>query len=1014
MKKRVMLILSCLFVCMGLIVAQTTRTTGTVLDSNGEPVISASVVVKGTTIGTVTDLDGKFSIGVPEGNNTLVFTLMGMVSVETKASQDMRIVMENDDRMLDEVVVVAYGTTSRKNVISSSTKVSDKELGRLSVASVDMALQGAAPGVVISANSGAPGAGNTVRLRGATSVSGSNNPLYIVDGTPIFTGSTVSNIYGGQGTNALTNLSVSDIESVTVLKDASATAIYGARASNGVILITTKRGAIGKPKIELNMSYGSQNPIKFYEMMNLGEYLKYADLALANSPQYGVGGSGWTSYMSHNLGYATSRTEDPNSPQMQEIYNMTSTPYADEIKNKNAVLKQVDLSVSGGNDNTKYYVGGSFIDQEGVVKGQNYRRSSMRLNIDQKLYQWLSFAAGFSVADENIERSRGDNNIYAPTTTSALEIPGRPLYNEDGTFNKDFSFSNPLENAIGSIVTNKSQRYLGNMGFTATIPQIEGLKLNAKASLDRMNVAERIYDPKSTKIGAGDNGYALYANNYYNRYVYTLTANYSRTFFDKLNVSALAGFEHLTSTNTMSNIESVNFPSNKLTWPVSGATPQTAEVWQTGNKLASYFSRISSALDDKYLAEFSIRADASSKFGKNNRVGYFPSVSLGWKLHNESWFNLEKINELKLKASYGLTGNESGIGNFASRSLAGVTNYGENPGLSITQLGDDNLSWEKTYQFNVGIDLGLLNDRLRFSYEYFNKLTKDMLLATPLPGSTGFMSRISNIGKMENRGHEVSLHGVIIDNSELKWDASFSIATLANKVKMLYADLDGKITPIDAGFVSRVDVGQAIGAFYLYKFTGLDKNGDATYDMGKDGILNDDDKYYAGKPLPDYTGSFTSSLSYKGFDLSIFFQFSQGYEVYNNSKSFAGAAGAYNFNKFKDQLGYWTPDNKNTDIPRPMYGHTQGMNNLDSDRLLEDGSYVRLKNVTFGYNIPQHLTKNMKVRLYFTADNIHTWTDYTGLDPEVNFSGNTVITQGTDFFTQGLNRTYKFGVNIVF
>ena len=1002
-----MLILSCLFLSIGFIVAQTKSISGTVIDGTGEPVIGASVVVKGTTIGVSTDVEGKFTINMPTDKNTLVFSLIGMTAVERTATNGMQVVMNEDAKDLDEIIITAYGTSSKKNVISSISKVSSDDLGRLTVASVDMALQGAAPGIMVSANSGAPGNGNTVRLRGVTSISGSNSPLYVVDGVPIFTGNTVSDIYGGQGSNALTNLSTTDIESVEVLKDASATSIYGARASNGVILITTKRGKSGKAKVEFNVAYGFQKPIEFYETMNLGEYLKFADTAYENTY-----GSGYSSYRSWALGYASDINLPANSTEMQNIYAKKTKSYADYIKNNNAPIKETNIGVSGGTDKTQYYLGGSYFDQEGTVKGQNYKRSSIRLNLDQEAFSWLKLSAGLTISDEAVNRTNGDNNIYAPTTTSVLELPGYEIYNPNGSFNLDgFSFTNPLQAAMGVLREQKTQRYLGNIGFRAT--PFEGLTINGKASTDRLYVKERTYESSET-VQSWGKGTAFYSQTDLNRTLYTLTANYSKDFLEKLNVNTLVGYEYQRSKTIYSDIEKTGFPSTSLTWPQSGATPTIADAYLTENILASYFGRISGSYDDKYLAEFSLRADASSKFGKNNRVGYFPAVSIGWKMHNESWFNIEKINELKIKAGYGITGNETGIGNYSSRTLAELASYGNYPGIAVTQLGDPDLSWEKTAQLSAGFDLGLFNDRLTFSYEYFNKKTTDLLLSSPLPYSTGFRSVMKNVGEMENYGHEISINGKIIDNSTLKWDATFSISTLKNEVTKLYAGSDGKYTPIDYGFITRVDVNQSLGSYYVYKSLGLDSNGDVIYDTGEDGKLGDEDRYYAGKPLPDYTGAFSTSLEYKGFDLSVLFQFSQGYEIYNMSKTYAGSSSSIGFNKFRDQLNYWTPTNTNTNLPRPTVGAQQGHNNLDSDRFVEDGSYVRFKNLTFGYTLPKNITKMFKVRMYFSADNLVTWTDYTGLDPEVSALGNKSVELGNDFFTQGLNRTYKFGINVSF
>lgn len=1007
MKKTILL---ALFVLMGvgLLNAQT-KVTGKVTSADdGQPLPYVTIVVKGTSALATSGVDGKYSITIPEGHDVLTFSFSGMQTEDVKVGgrSIVDMALTSDATVLDDAVIVAYGSTSKKNIISSVSKVSSDELKQLSVASVDMALQGSAPGLVVTQNAGSPGAGNTVRVRGFTSISGSNDPLYVVDGIPIVTGSFVSDSYGGQGGNTLTNLSPNDIESIQVLKDASATAIYGARASNGVILITTKRGKSGKAKVEINTSYAWQNPIKFYDVMDLGEYLKFGDLAYANTNAAAYG----TSRRSFALGYASSPNLDPNSDEMRGIYARTADKYADAIKNKNAPLWQTDISVSGGNESTKYYIGGGIYGQDGVVKGQGYSRRNARVNLDQKAFDWLRLEAGFAISDETVDRRNGDNNIYAPTTTSVLERPGIDLFNADGTYNiKDFSFANPLQQATDPIAETKTERYLGNVGFTANI--IDGLKFASKLSTDRIYLNERRYDPANTKPGSTSEGDADFRRRSFDRILSTTTLNYSNT-FGKLYMNALAGFEYQRTVEVYARANSTGFPSTKLSWPSSGANPIVARGYQEENRLASYFGRVSFNLDDKYLLEGSIRADGSSKFGKNNRIGYFPAISAGWKVQNETWFNIDAINEFKLKVGYGLTGNEGTV-NYPWRTLATVSNYGSASGMAVTQLGDPDLSWESTAQFSAGIDLGFLKDRITFSYEYFNKKTTDLLLRAPLPVSTGFQLIDSNVGDMVNYGHEVTLYGKIIDR-QLKWDATFSIATLKNEVTKLYRGPDGVSRPIDAGFASRVAEGQSLGTFYVYKTLGLDANGDVIYDKGADGVLTDDDKYFAGKAIPDYTGSFRTSLSYKGFDLAVFFQFAQGYEIFNNSLAYAGASGSLGFNKFTNQLNYWTAQNTNTNIPRPGYGAIQTNNNRNSDRFVEDGSYVRLKNITIGYNIPETLTKIMKVRVYFGIDNLYTWTDYTGQDPEVSAFGNVNSSMGTDFFTQGANKTVKVGLNITF
>jgi len=642
----------------------------------------------------------------------------------------------------------------------------------------------------------------------------------------------------------------------------------------------------------------------------------------------------------------------------------------------------------------------------------HFRFTNSDTNVILFYIDWLKVFANVAISNEEVNRVNGDNNIFAPTTTAVLEAPGYDVYNEDGSFSRaGFRFSNPVQMAHEVDGNSKNFRIIGGAGFKADI--IEGLSFNSSLNIDRIDFRERRYLPSTTSSGESTNGNAWIEADTYQRWLTSSNLSYLKDFGD-LNVNAVLAVEYQELTSTFTYTSANQFPSPKYRWPDSGAEAAGYGGSQTENRLFSTVGRVGFIYADKYIVDASLRADASSKFGAENRTGYFPAVSVGWKLHNESFLAIDAISELKLKAGYGVTGNESGIGNFDSRSQATSKPYGGNPGIHVNSLGDANLSWESTSQINAGLDLGLFNDRIHLEYQYFLKKTKDLLLDTPLPPSTGFTSYTSNVGEMENSGHEIGL-SVRILTGELQWTSTFNIGTLKNEVTKLYAGPDGQYQPIEYGFASRVEVGQPLGAFFVFQTDGLDEFGDVVYvDNDGDGVLTDNDKYFAGKPLPDYSGNWLNTLSYKGIDFSINFQFTQGFEIYNNSLAFAGGSGSYSFNKFADQLNYWTPENTNTDIPRPMYGAQQAANNRDSDRFVEDGSYIRLKNITLGYTLPESLTKKVNVRVFVGADNLLTWTDYSGLDPEVNAFGAANVATGTDFFTQGLNKTYKFGLSITF
>jgi TonB-linked SusC/RagA family outer membrane protein len=524
--------------------------------------------------------------------------------------------------------------------------------------------------------------------------------------------------------------------------------------------------------------------------------------------------------------------------------------------------------------------------------------------------------------------------------------------------------------------------------------------------------------PSTTSWGSTYNGKGFLTSDVYTKWLTTNQLNYV-TDIGALNVNATAVLEYQDYARTFNHAEADNYPTPDLRWPYSGAELSNIygnPGYRTENKLFSVVSRVALSYDDRYLLEGAFRSDASSKFGSENRTGYFPSFALGWKVHNESFFNVDAISELKINGSYGVTGNESGIGDFTSLTIATSKAYGDFSGIHVDRLGDSKLSWEETSQLNGGATLGLFNDRVLFEYQYYEKETTNLLLSKPLPASTGFTSILSNVGEMKNRGHEFSVRANIL-NGEFKWTSTFNHSFLKNKITRLYQE-----QPIDRGFTSRVAIGHALGSFYVFEAydkdgngTILDENGDVEYrDRNGDGVLTDDDKYFAGKPLPDHSGNFHNQFSYKGLSLSANFNYKQGREIYNNTLAFAGVSGSPVFGKLASQTNYWTEDNQDTNLPRPAYGAAQSNNNRDSDRFIEDGSYIRFQNITLSYTLPESLLQDVRIRIYAGADNIYTWTDYSGLDPELNVFGTDDVATGTDFLTQGLNRTYKIGLNVTF
>lgn len=1013
-----------LVLCMSFSYGQEKTISGNVTDQTGLPLPGVTIVVVGTSNGTQTDFDGNYSISASTGQ-VLRFSYIGQKTVERTigSMNTINVQMQEDAQALEEVVVVGFGEQTKKSLTTSVAKVDAETVKNIVTPTISGALQGAANGLQVNQNSGAPGTAFSVRVRGASSINGSNEPLYVVDGVPILSGSVGANAFGGQDNDILANLNFNDIESIQVLKDASSAAIYGARGANGVVLITTKRGKAGKVTVEVNSQVGFQKEIKRYEVFTAGQYYQFGDIAFEDA----FGAPGLLSTGAISAGFPNI-LEQQGFDTLEELYASDwGDNYVDAIyRGSPAVVKTMDVTVSGGTEKARFYANFSDFNQEGVIKNQGFDRRSLTFNANFKASDKLDLDAAVTVSQSDNSRINGDNNIYGALTTSVLEIPGNNLFNEDGTYNTSpFTFSNPLQNAVVDKSDTRTFRMISNLGLRYKITP--KLNVYSKASLERLDFKELVFTPATTRRGAASGGDSTKEINLINRWNVTNTLNYSET-FGNWDVSGLLGFS-FEGTNTDDIVTQTQSIPAGFELPGAGAVPITATNEIRENKIFSYFSRLGLSYKEKIFLEGTMRADASSVFGQGNAIGYFPAASAAYLISEEDWFRNKTLTTFKLRASWGKTGNQSGIGNFGSRFLAGVTNYGPRPGTAITQLGAPDLSWETTTQYDLGADITLFN-KVDISYDYYNKETSDVLLSRPLRNSSGFTTVNANVGDISNKGHEISINARIFEG-EFSWTSQFQAAYLKNEVTSLQTDAAGEFIPIDQGFANRIAVGQQLGAFFGLQADGLWQEGetipetlvargveagDVKYvDQDGNGDINANDRVFIGNPLPKWTGNFRNTFRYKGFDLSANFQFEEDKDIFNNSLAFGGATGSWSFNKFANQANYWTPENTNTDIPRPRFGGVQSYNNQDSSRFIEDASYVRLKEIVLGYTFsPEVLGNGISLRVYVGGDNLVTWTDYSGLDPEVNTFGNTNASRGTDFFTQGLNRTYKFGVNFKF
>ncbi|MDO6674856.1 TonB-dependent receptor [Tenacibaculum sp. 1_MG-2023] len=996
--------------------AQERTISGTISDETG-PLPGVTILKKGTTQGTETDFDGNYAIQAKTGD-VLVFSFVGMKTAERTvgSSSNLSLVLQSDN-VLDEVIVVGYGQVSQRDLTTNISSVKAESVQAISTSSIAGALQGTASGVQISQLSGAPGGEVRVRVRGASSINGSNNPLYVIDGIPMFSEATASDSFGGQRNSAVTNLNPDDIESIEILKDAASAAIYGNRGSNGVILITTKKGKAGKARFNISTTVGIQNPIKKYEVMNYGQWLRLGDAFYENS---GFPSGTWSNNQNpgNNLSGADQAT-------LQAYYDANSNRgdnYLDEIYVDNALVKNINANVSGGNEDTKYYFGIASFTQDGNLLTQDYERQNVRLNLTQKLSDSFKLTTGISLTDETTRIIQGDNNIFGILSTAMLERPGRDIYNEDGSFNSytNFSFSNPVQNAIENFDQGKTFRILGNANLEYKVN--DELRFNTTFGFDQLNFRQRSYYPSTTSLGA-PNGSADQRERTDRKFTALAAGNYNKS-FDNWRLRVFLGAEYEQNKLNFIRAAGNGFISPSLTWLASAANPSTATALFSDSRRVSFISRVGATIYEDLILEGSLRYDGSSRFNEDQRWGLFPAASLGYIISNNDWFKNNFVSYFKVRGSWGITGNVSAVGRYDSQPSVQTGNYGS-VGSSYLANANPNLRWEETAQIDVGFEAKFFDDRVSLNYAYYEKETHDnsLILSTPLPGSQGGGGVTENVGSMINKGHEIDLKISLFNNDNFQWDTNIGFSSLDNKVTFL-----DNTAPFVTGFVSRIEEGVALGGFYGLQADGLYQDisevpanlqtegvgpGDVKYiDQNNDGLLNDDDYVVIGKPFADFTMNWSNKLKYKNFDLNFLWAWSEGNDVYNNTLAFTGSTGSIGFNKFVSQGNYWTPTNTNTGIPRPNSA-TQAYNSQDSSRYVEDGSFIKLRNITLGYNLPK-IKGFDQVRLTLSGDNLIVITDYSGNDPEVNFSGGNSIVGGTDFLTQGGSKVVKVGVNVTF
>lgn len=952
---------------------------------DGTALPGVNVLVSGTTKGTVTDKDGKYQITTAAGENIIVFSFIGMVQQEVNvAGRDVvDVVMQPDAKQLSEVVVVAYGTEQRTLMTESVGVIKSDAVKDLPVPTVDGILQGQTTGVQVMQNSGTPGGGMSVRIRGTTSINGSGQPLYIIDGIPVTTGDYAQVGYEGQGINALSDLNPNEIESISVLKDAAAAALYGARGSNGIVLITTKRGKNANSVISFNAYYGVQQVWRKLDMLNARQWMEYRN----------------------DLAGATVFTEDDMNN------NTIDTDWQNEIF-QSAPMASYEVSANGGNDKTKFFVSGSYFDQKGILIGTGFKRINTRLNVDHSLSKKLNIGASIGLSYSNSDRVESDQSLHGPLPNGISTPAIFPVYNADGSYNQDGPYSNAVSIANEATNENFTSRVIANIfGEYKIVP---GLTFTSKWGVDFYNLREHAFE-FNTVQGQKYNGLGFETFTNVLNVVSNNFLRYDNTFGNH-NLDVMVGYSFEKTQSNSMYIRGQDFASEYLEYLNSATTFVDPSASEEQKGLRSYFGRANYNYAGKYMLSLSARLDGSTTFGSNRRNGFFPAVSAAWRIGEEDFIkdNFSSVSEVKVRGSFGLLGNDVAK-TFQYLPLYDPGSYNGQPAIYPRNIPNPNLKWESTQQLDIGLDLGLWNGVINVTADYYNKQTKDLLLARQLQPSSGFPDITENIGKMQNKGFEFSVGGNTM-LGPVRWTSNLNLSFNRNKVVKLY---EGQ--PIDnlGRGGNRLMEGQPIGIFYNFKSLGVDPStGDIVFaDTNIDGEITTEDRTIIGDPNPDYIGGFTNTFTYKGFDLSIFLQFSYGNDVFNGSQLYLESLQGGD-NQVEAVTRRWKQPGDITDIPRATSDPVKAAENKRaSSRFVEDGSYMRIKNATLGYNFNKDLISKIRLsnlRLYISTQNLYTFTNYTGLDPEVNYSGNSTSVIGTDFFTFPQARALTFGVNAKF
>jgi TonB-linked SusC/RagA family outer membrane protein len=992
---------------------------GLVVDDQNEPVIGATVIVKGSpSIGTATDIDGKFQISVPN-NSTLVFSSVGFVSVERKVATNMRIFLTSDTKELEDLIVVGYGTMKKSDLSGSVSQVKMNDFNNGANPSLNGLIQGKAAGVNIVQSSGEPGSGFSVNIRGANSIKAGVAPLYVIDGFPVDDSRGVGSGYitgfsaSRTPRDPLASINTDDIESVEILKDASATAIYGARGSNGVILITTKKGKKGKGTLGYAGSIGIQTAARKLKLLNAQDYKTVLNQIIDEGGENEI----------YRIG---------------EIANDgAGTDWQNEAL-RTAMTTNHAVTYSGSNDKTSYYSSLGYFKQDGIIKTTSYERYSARLNVNSKVTDWFEFSTNMtaSYGKDNYAANGYDVNENAGVMYATYNYdPTKPVYDENGDYyqSSDLSIDNPI--AIINGLHSNADNYRFLFSSSATFHILKGLDAKFNLGGDYLHEDRTSFASSVSKVGRNKQGIGAEQNGLRTSYL-TEGMLYYKNKFGKNSIDAMGGLSFQRFRYRYSELRSATYPDESLGYNNLGLGNQSEYRLGnslTGHKLMSYITRLNYVYDDRYLATVTFRADGSSRFGNNNKYGYFPSAAIAWRAINEDFVKeFKQLSNLKLRFSWGMTGNQD-IGNFPSLTTysigsSAIWNNSKVNGIGPSKMPNPDLKWETTSQVNLGLDFGFFDNRISGYVDYFWKKTYDMLMDLPIDQTTGYSSVLSNIGSISNHGLEITLNTTNIETSKFTWTSGVQFSMFRNEV----TDLGGRDQIIigagynHVGEVAIQKVGVPLNSYYGWEVAGVWqenddfsvmkdkwKPGEVKYvDQNNDGVINNQDRVVLGDANPDFSWSFSNEIKYDRLSLSILIDGMQGVQLLSGQLIDNYFPLSFRRNKLSElYLNRWTPTNPTNKYPsfdNPL-AHGRYVSNSNT---ISDASYIRLKNITLSYTLPRFTKALSLVQVYASAENLCLFTKYLGLDPTLNSNASSRFRM--DFNSYPSARVITFGAKVEF